>query len=92
MRTDVTELAKLTNLTNLGLRRNQIADITPLELLVNLKRLNVDDNPTAGFTPLERLIHLGGRWQGGRNFGARCGIADAAEATALVHIRSLVQK
>ena len=43
--TDISSLAGLTNLRNLGLTSNEITNITPLEGLTNLTLLQLWSNP-----------------------------------------------
>jgi hypothetical protein len=55
---DLTPLAVLTNLRNLGLRENQISDLTPLSELRNLRGLSLGNNQITDLTPLSKLTNL----------------------------------
>ncbi|MDY6940961.1 MAG: leucine-rich repeat domain-containing protein, partial [Cyanobacteriota bacterium] len=56
--TDVGPLSSLTNLTELGLRGNQIAEVGPLSGLTNLTELRLGDNQIADVRPLSGLTNL----------------------------------
>jgi tetratricopeptide (TPR) repeat protein len=61
--TDIENLTGLeygTNLTKLGLRRNQISDVTPLASLANLMDLFLGENQISDVTPLASLANLKG--------------------------------
>ena len=53
--TDITMLAKFSNLTKLELNNNQITDISPLVNLSKLFRLKLENNPIAAYEPLSKL-------------------------------------
>ena len=57
--TDVTPLAKLTNLIRLSLSHNPIADVTPLAKLTNLEDLYMASNQIEDVAPLVANIGLG---------------------------------
>ena len=63
--TDISVLAKCTNLKNLNLNNNCISDLTPLKGLTTLTTLQLNNNnitdlsPLAGLTNLEKLYLLG---------------------------------
>ena len=58
LRDIVPEIKRLTNLTQLWLRYNQITDITPLAQLTNLTDLNLLENQIADITSLANLTNL----------------------------------
>jgi internalin A len=49
---------KLSSLTKLSLRKNQISDIKPLASLINLKELNLNVNTISDIKPLASLTNL----------------------------------
>lgn len=60
---DVENIGKLVNLTNLTLNLYQINDITPLQNLTNLTSLYLDfDNKSLDITPLSNLTNLTELW------------------------------
>lgn len=56
--TDISPLAKATNLEALTLRGNLISDITPLSGLTKLRYLDIQDNAITDVTPLTGLVSL----------------------------------
>ncbi len=55
---DVTPLASLTRLTDLGLTNNYILDVAPLARLTNLTTLAISANPLSDVAPLASLTNL----------------------------------
>ena len=55
---DITPLAGLTNLTDLGVSESNITDITPLAGLTNLRVLHLGGNNISDVTPLAGLTNL----------------------------------
>ena len=55
---NISLLAKLTNLIGLSLAENQVSDITPLSNLTNLEALALHNNPIGEISPLSNLTNL----------------------------------
>lgn len=62
---DLSPLAKLTNLKELYLSYNQISDLSPLARLTNLNFLFLESNQIKDLSPLSRLTHLTWLFVGG---------------------------
>jgi outer membrane protein assembly factor BamB len=82
--TDVTPLAKLTNLNHLNLTKNKIIDVTSLQNLKNLEGLLLGRNQITDLTPLAHLtklrtLHIDVNEQ----------ITDIASLAALTNLRDL---
>ena len=80
---DLTPLAGLVNLTDLGLGRNEISDITSLASLVNLERVDLDYNQIEDAGPLAGLTAL--------RYVRLCGnpMSDLSPFAGLVNLREL---
>ena len=55
---DITPLAKLTNLHTIDLRDNKISNLRPLRNLTNLRELKLSHNQIVDISPLSRLTNL----------------------------------
>ncbi len=81
--TQLKEIAKLTNLTELGLESNQISDITPLAKLNNLKFLYLGDNQVSDITPLATFTNLTSLSLGGNQINDITPLAELTNLTSL---------
>ena len=61
---DLTPLARLTNLKTLHLQNNKIADLRPLAELKQLEDLILQDNQITNLSPLAELTNLKRLWLG----------------------------
>ena len=81
---DLSPIAGLINLRNLGFDRNPVSDLSPLAGLINLERLEFNFANVSDLSPLAGLINLESLWFVGNN------VSDLSPLAGLINLKQIV--
>ena len=81
---DLSPIAGLINLRDLGFDRNPVSDLSPLAGLINLERLEFNFANVSDLSPLARLVNLESLWFVGNN------VSDLSPLAGLINLKKIV--